>query len=515
MGHSILGACLHSGSALLFGVECLVERGLPRIVLIGLPDAAARETRDRLPAAFAQHQLRFPKSKVLLNLVPAQLPKRGLPLDLALATAVLIASGQVQAPAWPLLAVAELDLEGQLRPAPRGILLAAREAQRVGATLCVAPEDVEEAQLLPGVSVLAPRHLGELREQLQNARPQPVQARPGTARALGSRPAACLEEVRGQEHARNAAILAAAGRHSLLLQGPPGTGKSLLARKVAALLPAPDPQQAIALACLESLHGPVPQLPQQAPFRAPHHSVSPQALFGGGRPIRPGELSRAHGGVLFLDELPEFARPALEGLRQPLEDREVRIERAQESACFPADSLLIAARNPCPCGFATHPERPCLCTPAALARYARRTSGPLLDRFDIFVEMGPVDPALFERPPTSPTDADAQAQLQLAQEVQAARQRQSGWSHARSASREQIQASGIRSSAQSLLTEAAAKLHWSGRAYLRSLRVARTLADCQGSTTMDDHHVLGAISYRPQQDPQEGSPLPAPSSATD
>ena len=512
MSASVSGACLHAAGAAAFRVECLIGRGLPRVQLVGLPDLAARETKERLPAAFEHCGLNFPKSRVLFNLVPAQLPKRGFPLDLALATSLLVASHQVPPPGAPLLTVAELDLAGQLRPVPRGVLLAARTARASGAVLCVAPADLAEAQLLPGVRVVAPPSLRAWVHALRGnhlpaPHPQP-RKKHSTARS------AQLDEVRGQEHARQAAILAAAGRHSLLLQGPPGTGKSLLARKVARLLPTLDDEQALQLACLESLHGPVPALPQQAPFRAPHHTTSPQALLGGGRPVRPGELSRAHGGVLFLDEFPEFARPALEGLRQPLEEHEVRIERTQESACFPAHVLLIAARNPCPCGYATHPHRACHCTPAAVQRYARRTSGPLLDRFDLFAEMGPVAPELLQGPPSPPTDDDAAQALQAASKVQAKRKTAQGWARSARAQQDQITAAGISSDARQLWERAAREQHWSGRAVLRVLRVARTIADCAGEQTIHRHHLLQAVAFRPPHDLSSPPVSPAPS-ATD
>lgn len=498
MNASVSGACLHAAGATAFRVECLIGRGLPRVQLVGLPDLAARETKERLAPAFEHCGLAFPKSRVLFNLVPAQLPKRGFPLDLALATSLLVASHQIPTPSAPLLAVAELDLAGALRPVSRGILLAARTARALGAVLCVAPPDLAEAQLIPGVRAIAPASLRDwvhaLRAQ-QLPVPHACSPHPGASQL-----AAHLDEVRGQEHARQAAILAAAGRHSLLLQGPPGTGKSMLAGKVARLLPPLGKEQALELACLESLHGPVPVLPTQPPFRAPHHSTSAQALLGGGRPLRPGELSRAHGGVLFLDELPEFARPALEGLRQPLEEDEVRIERTQESARFPARVLLIAARNPCPCGYATHPHRACHCTPAAIQRYARKTSGPLLDRFDLFAEMGPVPADQLQGSPTSPTDQDAAQALRSAFRVQSQRLALQGWASSGQARQEQITQAGITPAARRLWKRAATEQHWSGRAMLRVLRVARTLADCAGAQAIDVEHLLQAVAFRPPLD---------------
>jgi magnesium chelatase family protein len=506
MGNAVFGACLHEGRAQVFRVECLVSRGLPRVQLVGLPDLAAREARERLPAAFSQQGLQFPKGKVLFNLVPALLPKRGLPVDLALACSLLLATHQIPALDHSVLAVAELDLAGSLRPAARGVLLAAMASLAHCAHMLVAPESLAEAKLAQ-VQAIAPANLQELVQCLRTgSAPEPCERsfpafdRGGIpARPTQHLPRASerLDEVRGQEHARTAAVLAVAGRHSLLLQGPPGTGKSMLARRIAQLLPAPPQDRALELAALESLHGPVHLLPQRAPFRAPHHSVSAQALLGGGRPLRPGELSRAHGGVLFLDELPEFQRPALEGLRQPLEEREVRIDRSNESACFPADVLLIAARNPCPCGFASHPTRACLCTAAVQSRYARRTSGPLLDRFDLFAEMGPVAAERLQGPATPPSDEDARAAIAQALQLQQDRERRLGWGAACSASRSQLDEAGVGPNARQTLIAAAERMQWSGRALLRCLRVARTIADTQGAGKIERQHLLQAVGFRP------------------
>ncbi|RMH02016.1 MAG: ATP-binding protein, partial [Planctomycetota bacterium] len=305
-----------------------------------------------------------------------------------------------------------------------------------------------------------------------------------------------LEDLRGQVHARWAAIVAAAGRHPLLLQGPPGTGKSMLARRVADLLPPLEPDRAMELARIEALVGPLAGLPSRPPLRAPHCSCSVQALLGGGHPLRPGELSRAHGGVLFLDELPEFPRPALEGLRQPLEERCVRLLRAREEAVFPADALLVAARNPCPCGFLGHPRIPCRCTTAALGRYAQRVSGPLLDRFDLFVEMGPVPAAELDGPPTPPGRAEADAALERARAVQAERSRRGSFAEAGRAELDPILAEGIEPAARRLLQRAGEELRLSGRGHLRCLRVARTLADLDGGGPVALHHLRRALTYR-------------------
>lgn len=495
---AIYGAALHGGRARLVRVETLLGRGLSRIVLVGMPDAVAREARERLPAALRRHGFPFPRGKVLFNLVPAQIPKGGLPLDLALAVSLLVAQGSLREPARPWLLLAELDLDGRLHPPARGTLLAALAASSAAedfAGVVTAPEVAAEAALAPGLPSFAAVDLAEAAALL--AAPQRAEAAAPLGReSRREDDGARLEDIRGQAPARWAAVLAAAGRHPMLLQGPPGTGKSMLARRVAALLPALRSDTALELAQIEALHGRVRALPEQAPCRAPHSSVSAQALLGGGTPLRPGELSRAHGGVLFLDELPEFARPALEGLRQPLEDGEVRLQRAREWATFPADALLIASCNPCPCGYLTHRKIPCRCTPARLQQYRLRVSGPLLDRFDLFVEMGPVPASALEGPPSEPTGATARAAIERAQAQQGVRREAGGCGVAGRATLDELRAAGVETAALRLLRTATEAWHLSGRGHLRCLRVARTAADLEGCETVLEQHVRRALSYR-------------------
>ncbi|MBT3340488.1 MAG: YifB family Mg chelatase-like AAA ATPase [Planctomycetes bacterium] len=496
----ILGACLHGGRAHLVAVETLLGRGLSRTIVVGMADAATRESRERLPAAMASCGFAFPRGKILFNLSPAQLPKGGLPLDLALAVGVMMEQGQVPRPKRPILFLAELNLEGRLLRPARGLLLAALEASQAhGSTLITASSAAREASMAPGIQVIGFDDLGQVASYLQSGATPDLavlplddsQQDPG-APALPLR----LDDVRGQESARRALVVAAAGRHSLLLQGPPGTGKSMLARRLPTLLPPLDADQALELAKIEALLGPLGRLPSTPPFRAPHATSSAQSVLGGGRPLRPGEISRAHGGVLFLDELPEFGRPVLESLRQPLEERFISIQRAQEEARFPADALLLATRNPCPCGFHTHPRVPCRCSDTKLRAYWGRTSGPLLDRFDLFVEMGPVSPERLQQPASAPHDEKIHAELQVAREVQAARQQQGHYKVSSEANFEQLKETGLESKAQAALQLAAERMELSGRGLLRTLRVARTLADLSGLTTISRAEVLQALEWR-------------------
>lgn len=483
-------------------VEVHMAPGLPYFALVGLAEREVKEARERVHAAILTCGLAFPHNQhITVNLAPADLPKDSGRFDLPIALGILAASGQI---AGARLAghefAGELSLSGELRPA-RGALATSLALQAAGvrARLVLPPGSAEEAALVPGAEVIRARHLLDVvRQFAPDGPPAAHEADEGWMRLAASPPPATgrhpdLADVKGQAGARRALEIAAAGGHSLLLVGPPGAGKSMLAQRFAGLLPPMSLQQALESAAVASLAGRF-ALPQWAlrPTCAPHHSASAVALVGGGSPPRPGEISLAHHGVLFLDELPEFPRSALEALREPLETGRITIARAARREEFPARFQLVAAMNPCPCGWLGS-ARACRCTPDQVARYQGRLSGPLLDRIDLHVEVPALAPGELLDAPAGEATAPVQARCGAARER--ALQRQGKANHALQG--EEIDAHvRLPAPAAHFLRNAAAKLGWSARSTHRVLKVARTIADLAGAAGVEVVHVAEAVQYR-------------------
>jgi magnesium chelatase family protein len=474
-------------------VEVHITNGMSSFTLVGLPDTEVREARDRVRAALVTSKFKFPQQRITVNLAPADLPKEGGRFDLPIALGILAASKQIAAGALDGIEFCgELSLDGSLRGI-RGALAAALAARRAGRALSLPRVNADEAALARGVNILPADSLLTICAHLAGQ----AEIFPHTSAAVSADEAETmsdLADVRGQLQARRALEVAAAGAHSLLLYGPPGTGKSMLARCLPGLLPPLDEDEALESAAVFSIGGGFEAARWRTrPFRSPHHSASAAALIGGGTLPQPGEISLAHHGVLFLDELPEFDRRVLESLREPMETGTVCIARAQRRAEFPARFQLVAAMNPCPCGYAGHPARACVCTPAQIARYRARLSGPLLDRIDLAIEAPAVSFADLSSRAKGESSAEVRDRVIRARERQHARQ---GVPNARLEAG-QIEALCAPDAAGAALAETAMRrLNLSARAYHRVLRVARTLADLSGDTRPGAAHMAEAIQYR-------------------
>ena len=485
-------------------VEVDISSGLPAMNIVGLPDTAVQEARERVRSAIRNSGCHFPMRRITVNLAPADLKKAGPAYDLPIAVGVLLSSEQVSVDASQMLFLGELSLDGSLRHTHGIISMVGLAKEKDISTVFVPAADAKEASLINGLTIIPVSSLSQLVGHLRGVASIPTYVTDDVVIEAAEEVSSLtnLALIKGQEHVKRALEVAAAGGHNLVMSGPPGSGKTLLARSLPSILPKMDIQEALEVTKIYSVSGLLPQdtpLIRQRPFRSPHYTISQVGLVGGGRWPRPGEISLSHRGVLFLDELPEFGQTDLEVLRQPLEDKMVTISRAQGSVTFPANFMLVGAMNPCPCGYYGDPVKPCTCSPVVVSRYQKRISGPLLDRIDIFVEVPRIDYEKLADDRMGESSAVVQQRVERARSLQ--RQRFNGTKLACNADMTPLEVREfcqVESSAQSLRQAAMKQLCLSARAFHRILKLARTISDLAAAETISTSHLAEAIQYRPR-----------------